>query len=40
MHAERVDCLCQLALAAMIMRGKIETTLREELEKLLGEEQR
>ena len=35
-HAERVECSCQLPLAAMIMRGKIETTLREELEKLLG----
>ena len=36
-HAERVECSCQLPLAAMIMRGKIETTLREELEKLLGD---
>ena len=38
-HAERVECSCNLPLAAMIMRGKIESTLREELEKVLGEEQ-
>jgi len=38
MHAERVECSCQMPLAAMIMRGKIETTLRDELEKLLNEE--
>jgi hypothetical protein len=35
-HDESVACSCQLPLAAMIVRGKIETTLREELEKLLG----
>ena len=38
-HAERVECSCQLPLAAMIMRGKIETTLREELTKLLCDEE-
>ena len=37
LHAERVECSCQMPLAAMIMRGKIETTVREELEKLLSD---
>ena len=37
-YAERVECSCQMPLAAMIMRGKIEATLREELEKLLNDE--
>ena len=38
MHAERVECSCQMPLAAMMMRGKIETTLREELKKLLRDD--